>query len=277
MLHHHILVLPVIDIEIDGVQCHLGIIGVGTQHAHADIVPVPVVLEEGILLALRHPFLRVLRDNDLIIAYFLHIVVTHPGKGQLQIRDILIGIGPGLRVHVCGIGHEIIPILVKQLPIRLVGLLFIKVHGIFLVSEVYGMGILVGCCLVGINRNSIQRNTFYTIHQINVHFLHRGPPVFVNRSFRSGFRICVLPAGIYLYHIVHLDSHRQFTGIPGDLHGTLGNYLGSAPALGRERQRIQSAHHEPALPVIELISFLLKIGLYHIRIKILQRKVFQCM
>ena len=120
LLDHHILILPVHHVagaRRDGDGC---LVRLGAQDAHFDIDVIPVVAHE-----MAEVFLApvIVRNHNFVIELLLHGSITvhllpGPREDQFQIGFLVVpligSVGPGLRIHVHGIGVVIIAGLLHQ-------------------------------------------------------------------------------------------------------------------------------------------------------------------
>ena len=271
VFHHHILVLPVHN-EQAGLQGDLGLVGVGTQHAHANVIVVPVVAHKTVQ---EFSAAAVLRDKDLVIELLLdgsdiifRIALTVPGQDQLQVGLPAAHFNgtrfPVVRIGVHGEGLVILPFLVKIELSRIV----IKKHGIAPVAQI----IAVLVTLLGNHRcahpgdGPVQGHLPHAVHQVNLHFPGTRRPVFVN-----GIILGVFPAGIHLNAVIHLDAHGNLAGIAGKPHESLGDHLLAAPC---ERKQGAAAHHKVVLAVVGMAHFY-KLRRHHLPADIVQRGILQ--
>ena len=164
----------------------------------------------------------------------------------------------GIGVH--GEGLVVVSILVQvQFPCTV-----IKTHGIVPVIQII--------CIHGFPLQSFsggsaaQGHLAHSIHQVNLHFMRTGRPVFVN-----GIVLVVFPARIHGHGVVHLDAHGNFAGIAGHAHHALGNHL-LGPA--RKRNGRGAAHDELFLPMVG-VGRIHKVRGDHLAADIVQGGVFQ--
>ena len=265
MLHNHILILPIYD-EHTRLQRHSRLVCVGSQHAHANVVMVPVVTHKTVQ---EIPSAGVLRNEDLIIELFLGSRYSFPGfpvpgKDQFQIRfpaPRLDGARfPVVRIGVHGESLVILSFLVK---IELAGIV-IKTKGVVPVVQVITLLGDYRCSHPG--NGSVQSHLPNAVHQVNLHFIGTGSPVFVN-----GIVFSIFPACIHLNAVVHLDAHRNLAGIADKPYTALGNHLLAAPGQG---ELGGPAHHKVVLPVVGMVH-LNKLRRHHLPSDIVHRCILQ--
>ena len=248
VLDHHALVLPIIDVAFDRVNQHVGIVGIGPQHTHINIVVIPVVPGKGV-----HEFsaAAVLGDEDLVVKLLLEgfdtmlvILLPQPGKHQLQVGFAFLAVLPGLGIHIGGIsiviatGTGIEDLLIHRVRLRPRIQILEEQQRIALIRQHFAFG-------SGLAGFTAQGNRLHGILNVDFHLLHGRSPVLIDVVPRF-----VLASGLDGNAFVGFHGNGELAGITKQRDcKRFCHFLLVAP-VRLELDVSLAAHHKGLLPMV---------------------------